>query len=625
VRGLVLIAAASVLATGAAAQEDPGTGALLATIGGERVELPVASVEVELTITGTIVRGTIEQKFENPADERLDATYVFPLPEGAAVDGLSLTVGGRRFAGEIREREEAKATFERARAAGRGAGLVEQHRPNLFKTSVAGIPPRDVVTVQLTYLDDADWEQGAFSTTFPLTITPRYAPGGVETPISPRAREARVRVVLDAGVPLEKVVTPSRGLVSSVSENRAELGPESISTDRDFVLRWTPRQAPGPVAGVLVEQREDGRYFSVTVVPPALDATGLAGMPAQTVFVVDVSGSMQGPSMEQAKEALVAALARLRGGDTFTLVKFSAVHEAYSEEFLPATQHEIARAQDWVRDLSIEGGTEILPALVRGLELSERGDPSVLRRVVLITDGAVDNEDDVVRAVSAKLGESRLHVVGIGPAPNRWLMRKLAESGRGTVEFIGSISEVGRRTDALLARTERAVVTGVVVEGDGASRLEIAPDPIPDLYDGAPLVITGRIPDGVDVRRLSLQGSAAGGPVTFDLPLHAACARAGIGTRWARARVESLEDARRAGADPALVRRDVVDLAMRFGLVTPYTSFVVVENESPSEEAIEELPSCGTLAPLLLDVGAMLAVAGLAVLGFRRLARGTLV
>ena len=620
-RRLVLIAAASALFAGAAAQEDPGTGTLLATIEGERVALPVRSIEVSLDVTGTIVRGTIEQRFDNPYDRPLEARYVFPLPEGAAVDGLTLTVGGRRFAGEIREREEARKVYERAKETGRRAGLVEQHRPNLFQTSVAGIRSGEPVIVRLTYLDDADFEDGTFSTTFPLTIAPRYTSGG-ENPGSPGVREAHVRVVLDAGFPLGSATAPFHGLTTSLHGSRAELGPETITADRDFVLRWTPRKAPGPVVGALVEEGEDGRYFSVTVVPPALDA-GRSAIPTQTVFVIDVSGSMEGPSMEQAKEALVTALSRLRDGDTFTLVKFSSVHEAYREGFLPATPLEIGRAQDWVRRLSIESGTEILPALLHGLELSERGDTSVLRRVVLITDGAVNNEDEVVTAVAGKLGESRLHVVGIGPAPNRWLMRKLAASGRGAAEFIGSISDVRARTEALLARTERAVITGVAVEG-GGTPLEIAPDPIPDLYDGKPLVITGRIPKGVEVGRLTLSGTAAGGPVTLDLPLDAASPHAGIGTRWARARAESLEDARRAGADPERVRRDVIDLALRFTLVTPYTSFVVVENESPELEGVEELPSCGTLDPLLRDAGAALAIAGLAFLGLWRLKRGTL-
>lgn len=625
-RGLVLLAAASVLATGAAAQEGPGTGALLADIGGERVELPVASISVELTITGTVVRGTIEQRFENPAGTTLDATYVFPLPEGAAVDGLFLTVGGRRFAGEIREKEEARRTFERAKAAGKRAGLVEQHRPNLFRTSVAGIPPGDIVTVSLTYLDDADWEGGTFSTTFPLTITPRYSLGSSERiSSSGPAPRASIRAVVDAGVPLESIGSPFHGLETSLSGSRAALGPGSIGTDRDFVLRWTPSKGHEPVGGALVEEREDGRYFSVMIVPPMPGRPGGAAIPTQTVFVVDVSGSMEGPSMEQAKEALLAALARLTPGDSFTLVKFSSVHEAYREWLLPATPSEIARATDWVRNLATEGGTEILPAVLYGLELAERGPASVLRRVVLITDGAVNNEDEVARMVSEKLGETRLHVVGIGPAPNRWLMRKLATSGRGTAEFIGAISEVRRRTDALLARTERAVITGVRLEGTDAVDLEIAPDPIPDLYEGVPLVLTGRIPAGRTAGKLSLSGNAASGPVTIDLPIHTATPRAGIGTRWARARVESLEDARRAGADPDAVRRDVVDLAKRFSLVTAYTSFVVVEDVSPVVDGIEELPACGTLGPLLLNVGAALAIVGLAVLGFGRLARGKLV
>ena len=620
-RPLVLIAAASVLFTAAAAQEDPGTGALLATIGGERVALPVTSTSVELTVTGTIVRGVIEQRFENPADVPLEAIYLFPLPEGAAVDGLTLTIAGRRFAGEIREKEEARRTYERAKESGKRAGLVEQHRPNLFRTAVAGIPAGETVMVRLSYLDDADFSDGTFSTTFPLTITPRYAPGGADPVCSGGSvtPPASVRVRLDAGFPLASVGSPSHGLTTSVAGRRADLSSDAVATDRDLVLRWTPRSDEGALGGALVEDREDGRYFSVTVIPPSLDAPGGTSLPTQTVFVVDVSGSMQGPSIEQAREALLSALGRLAPGDTFALIKFDDENEAFREGFSPATESALAPARAWVRALAPGGGTEILPALLRALEMSERGDARALRRVVLITDGAVGNEEQVLAAVERSLGATRLHVVGIGPAPNRWLMTKLARSGRGAVAFIGSTSEVKERIDALLARTERAVLKDVAILGLAARDVEIAPDPIPDVYAGRPLVLTGRLAPGAPLPKLALTGRAPNGPVTIDLPVSPAREHAGIGVRWARARVEALEDARRLGADPERIRLDVIDLAKRFSIVTPYTSFVVVEDESP-EAGIDELPPCGTLEPLLLAIGAGLTLCGLALLARGKLA-----
>jgi len=614
VRTLVLIAAASVLFAGAAAQEDPGTGALVVETAAGRVELPVVGLNVDLYVTGTSVRGTIVQRFLNSESDTIDATYVFPLPEGAAVDHLTLQVDGRSWVGEIQEKEEAQMTFERAKVEGKRAGLVEQHRPNIFKTSVANIPAGSEVSVTLAFLDEAEWEDGVFSTVFPLTITPRYKDDGTGT-CGGAVPQATVNVLLEPGFPVAWIRSPSHELTRLTATSAA---------DRDFVLRWKPVSSAVPFAGGVVEDREDGRYLSVTVLPPDLGDDAARALPTQTVFVIDVSGSMQGTSIQQAKEALLAALGRLRPEDAFALIKFNDTFEPYRGRFEPAGSAELAAARAWVDGLAAGGGTEIPKALLEALTEAERGDPRALRRVVLITDGAVGNEEEVLEAVEKSLGDTRLHVVGIGAAPNRWLMKKLAESGRGVCEFVGSIDDVKDRMDALLSRTERAVVGDVEVLG--LDDLDLAGRRIPDLYAGRPLTITAKLPPGRAIPKLSVWGRARGGPVSIDLPVLEAKEGSGTATRWARARIEALEDSKRRGADPAVVRADVVDLAKRFSLVTAYTSFVVVEEESDEEQCecchsgIDELPAGGTLEPLLLALGAGLTLGGLALLARGKLA-----
>ena len=654
--------ATAVLWTGlsVAQTEGPGTGELLATIDGRQVSLPPAAMGVDLEVTGPIVRARLTQTFSNPTGETIDADYVFPLPEGAAVDELTLEVGGRSFVGKIQEKEEAARTFERARAAGKGAALVEQHRPNIFRTRVAGIPAGGSVVVRLGFLDEAEWSDGTFSTTFPMTITPRYhggrelvgdsgagAPTPAETSVFPSddvgttqtgrsnstdqsmcSRNSLgmsnelaatvlvdVRATIDAGLPLSEVVSPSHALQAT---DGGALGGR-LPADRDLVLRWRPRTGSDPVAGGLVEDRDDGRYAMAMVVPPDPEMGSGRGVPTQTVFVVDVSGSMAGPSLEQAKAALTVALDRLAPGDTFTLIEFDHEVRPYAERFLDARPSEIADAKAWVASLEARGGTEILPALLHALGLSRRGDPGRLARVVLITDGAVSNEDQVLAAVGRSLGDTRLHIVGIGPAPNRWLMKELAREGRGTFEAIGSIDDVGEKTIALLTRTERAVMTGVTLEWEGGAKVEAEPDPVPDLYAGRPLVVLAKLDPGQVLPKLTVRGRTPRGPVTMQVSLAAAPGGSGIATRWARARVASLEQARVHGADPARIRADVVALAKRFSLVTPYTSFVVVADETFDDGDDEaELPAGGTLEPLLLAIGVVLT--GLGLLAARRAA-----
>jgi Ca-activated chloride channel family protein len=624
----LIVVAATAVAIEAAAQEPPrndgpGTGALLAKMNGLLVPMPVVSMEVTLSISGPIVRGRLVQTFENPTAETLEAEYVFPLPEGAAVDGLTLQVGERSFVGTIQEKEDARRTYETAKVAGKGAGLVEQERPNIFRTHVANIPPHASIVVRLDTLDEADWSAGEFSTTFPTTITSRYAPSGAACEATSTDTAATIPMValhatIDAGLPMTAIGSPSHRVrtMARGSSYDVQVGDGKVPADRDFVIHWRPDAGSVPVAGGLVEERPDGRFGLAMLVPPQLERSGAGVFPTQTVFVVDVSGSMAGPSLDQAKAALAVALDRLRPGDTFTLIKFDSDNTAYAERFLEAGPAAIDAAKRWVSGLSAGSGTEILPALLRALDLSERGDPNVLKRVILITDGAVSNEDQVVAEVGRRLGGTRLHIVGIGRAPNRWLMKELARAGRGTFESIGAIADVQSKTVELLTRTAQAAITDVALEWEGARPLDAGPDPVPDLYTGQPLVVTAQFDPTQPLPKLRVWGRAPGGPVTMDVDFARASANAGIGTRWARARIASLELARVHGADPAVVRADVVDLAKCFSLVTAYTSFVVVADESCATEGESgngedgEFPQGGTDEPLLLALGAVLCVLG---------------
>jgi Ca-activated chloride channel family protein len=628
-RSAILIAAAvSIVSVAAFAQEpppsdSPGTGALLARINGVLVPLPVVSMDVTLSVAGPIVRGRLVQSFDNPTEDTLEAEYVFPLPEGAAVDGLILQVGDRQFVGKIQEKEEAQRTYETAKAEGKGAGLVVQDRPNIFRTHVANIPPHASIVVHLNTLDEAEWSDGEFRTVFPTTITARYAPSGSATcdPVPDSAAQpssVTLHATIDAGLPLEKIVSPSHRVRTTPRGTTIDVrvGDGPVPADRDFVLHWRPKVGAAPIAGGLVEQRADGRFGLAMVVPPQLEGSRAGTFPTQTVFVIDVSGSMQGPSLAQAKAALEVALDRLRPGDTFTLIKFDSDNAAYADKLIEAGPDAVDAAKRWVSQLKAGGGTEILPALLRALDLSERGDPSVLKRVILITDGAVENEEQVVAEVARHLGGTRLHIVGIGLAPNRWLMKELARAGRGTFESIGSIADVQSKTVELLERTARAAITDVALEWEGAPPLDAGPDPVPDLYAGRPLVVTAHFDPARPLPKLRVWGRAPGGPVTMDVDFARASTDAGIGTRWARARIASLEQSRVHGTDPVVVRADVVDLAKGFSLVTAYTSFVVVAEESYAAEGQSreggqgELPQGGTEEPLLLVIGIVLCGLG---------------
>ncbi|MEO8183170.1 MAG: VIT domain-containing protein, partial [Deltaproteobacteria bacterium] len=338
---------------------------------------PQVSNHVEIEVTGLIARAKVEQSFENLSEEVVHALYVFPLPETAAVDGLTLWVGKRRIVGEIRERQAAQRSFEAAKRQGKKASLVEQERPNLFSTRVANIAPGEIVTVELHYQQDVRYDSGTFSLEFPATLTPRYLPVP-QLSQGPRAQPNAVsashinppfaidgdgptlelKVRLDAGFPLQRITSPSHRLTLDRSAGAAvkvELEDGDVLADRDFRLEWAPAPSRAPSSAVFEEEFGGDRYALVMLLPPdpALDAE--QRIPRETTFIIDTSGSMSGTSIEQARRALASGLGELLPADRFNVVEFNSNATRLFSESVPATPDNVQRALRWVRKLQADG------------------------------------------------------------------------------------------------------------------------------------------------------------------------------------------------------------------------------------------------------------------------------
>ncbi len=309
---------------------------------------PIVSNVVELRVTGMIARAEVKQVFENPSDEVVEAVYVFPLPETAAVDALTLEVGERRIVGEIQERAKAERVFEQARRDGKKAALVEQARPNLFSTRVANIGPGEIVSATLEYQQDVAYDSGQFSLHFPSTLTPRYVPGSADD--APRGVLAagtervtqqheigritppfvlddgpslEITVELDAGFPVASLVSPSHAI--DVAGKPGGPGPLSVNlsrgaelADRDFRLEWRPKPDRAPHVAVFEEEFKGQRFVLIMAMPPAEKESESPHVAREAVFVIDTSGSMAGTSIEGARRALESGLERLRPNDTST-------------------------------------------------------------------------------------------------------------------------------------------------------------------------------------------------------------------------------------------------------------------------------------------------------------------
>jgi Ca-activated chloride channel family protein len=593
------------LAARAGAQEPEPEGLQLVDAQGAWHTAAALETDVHFRIQGLLAEVTVEQTYRNDSTDWLEGRYLLPLPENAAVHALNLQVGERIVVGEVREKEEAAAIYAAAAAQGQVAGLVEQNRPNLFRTAVANIAPGASVRVRIGYWQRVDYRDGTFSLGLPLTLTPRYSPGcaeGAEMAIAdaqvaalPAANAAHdrgaalepvvtLRVDLNPGVTLSEVASPTHAIAVVQRDDRyvVALRDGAVASDRDFELRWTPAPQSEPQGALFVERRADAEYAFAMLLPPTRKAEAL---PRELVLVIDTSGSMEGESMRQARAALVEALSHLRASDRFNLIQFNSVSEQLFEHAVPADAAHLKVASDWIAGLFATNGTEMAPALTRALAGSAPA--GYVRQVVFITDAAVDNEAALFAQIERELGDARLFPVGIGSAPNGWFLRKAAEVGRGSDLLIRAPEQVVAQMDVLFSKLDRPALSDVQLRWpEGA---DAYPARLPDLYHGEPLVAVAKLPRSGGMLKAS--GWSPQGEWQDTLPLQRGIVMDGVARLWGRSRIDALEDALRQGGDETLVRPEIVTLALEHGLVSRYTSLVAVDRTParPDDAALDSL------------------------------------
>lgn len=581
---------------------EPEPEGLMMRIGDEWVATLAMDTTVDMQVHGLLAEVTVRQTYRNDASEWREGRYLLPLPENGAVGALTLRVGERLIVGEIREKAQAEAIYAAAAASGQRASLVSQNRPNLFQTAVANIGPGEEIEIEVRYWQPVAFRDGVFSLHLPLTLTPRYEGGESRFAMQAMANRAEslptvagaqdrgsalppsvaLTIEIMPGLPLKSVTSPSHAVTVSAEGGtyRATLAHLVDASDRDFILRWEPVPSRAPRSAVFTDTVDGESFAMLMLVPPTLP---VAPLPRELILVIDNSGSMSGASMTQAIEAADRALSRLRPGDRFNVVRFDDSFDLLFPEAVAAEPGNVARARSFVRSLRAEGGTEMLPALRAAL--AGQAPAGYLRQVVLATDAAIGNEDELLRMIETERGESRLFPVGIGSAPNGHFLRKAAEAGRGTQTLVRDVQEVAEVMDALLARLDRPAMRDITLAWPGAA--EMHPARVPDLYEGEALQVVARVDrlqGAVTVSGLRPQ------PWSRQLPLagSSAAPAPGIGRLWARARIDTLEDGLRRSGNDEEFRPAIVETALRHGLVSRFTSLVAVDKTParPRDEAM---------------------------------------
>ena len=564
--------------------------------------LPQLRTEVHISITGMVATATVDQVFSNSSTEAIEAIYVFPLPNNAAVYDMKMLINDRFIQGEIKERQDARRVYEAARSAGKRASLSEQERPNIFTNSVANIMPGDKILVRLQYVETLVYNEGRFQLRFPLVVGPRFIPGNaivgysgngwafdtdlvddasrITPPVLPQGKRTgntvSLTVELNAGLPLDDIQSlyhPVNVTQPSADNYLIEMSKKDVIPNKDYVLEYRIREDRLPQAALFSARQDGYPYFMLMAVPP-MDASLEQVLPREMTFVLDISGSMSGTSIKQAKAGLSHALTRLRPSDHFNIIAFNDSFIKFSKQSLRASEENLDQGAEFIERLSAQGGTHAYSALEEAFRSC--GIEDLLSMVIFLTDGCVGNETRIISLVKAKIANSRLFSVGIGSAPNSHLLEKVSQFGRGCFTYIGSQTEVTTRMDELFAQIENPVLTDIRLIFQG--EVEFYPNPVRDLFHGEPLLIAGRI-DQLSGESVELTGRTSAGIYRLNLPLKLdeAPRESAIPTLWARRKVSRLMDDFRLGA-PEL-KPEIVQFAIKHHLLTKFTSFVAVEHK----------------------------------------------
>ena len=588
-------------------QETAGSLMVLAPDGQLKAQCPLKHTAVKAEISGFLSRVVVTQNFENPFKEKIEAVYVFPLPQNAAVDDMTMLVGDRVVRGKILPREQAQAVYEAAKASGQVASLLDQERPNIFTQSVANILPGEKIKITISYVETLQYVDGAYEFVFPMVVGPRYVPGAPTGPkqgngfasdtdrvpdasrITPNTPPPAMRsghdisldVTLDAGLIVDEINSKTHDVdIQRTDSHSARLHLRDGATipNKDFVLRYDV--AGRAIQDALLTHRSDkGGYFTLILQPP--DRVTVEDVrPKELVFVLDTSGSMGGFPIDKAKETMKLALDGLYPSDTFNLITFAGDTQILFPNPVPATKANLNKAQAFLNSRSGSGGTEMMTAIKAALEQSD--DQSHIRIVCFMTDGYVGNDMEIISEVQ-KHPNARVFSFGIGSSVNRFLLDKMAEAGRGEVEYVGLDDDGSAAARRFHERVRNPLLTDISIDWNNLPVADVYPQRIPDLFSAKPLILTGRF-TSAGRGTIRLKGRMAGSDFVREIPVELPETMAlhdVLAPLWARARIDNLMTEDFAGLQSGNMRAELKDtitqLGIEYRLMTQFTSFVAVE------------------------------------------------
>ncbi len=600
-----------------------GQGSLVTT--GEKgvvITFPLKHTSVKGKISGFISEVTVTQTFENPYDKSIEAVYVFPLPHTAAVNQMTMKIGDRIIKGEIKKREEAKKIYQDAKRQGKTASLLEQERANIFTQSVANIHPGDKIEIIITYFYALPYNNGEYSFEFPMVVGPRYIPGSkpdmitssdpsfvpqsenkepsgygwgkdnnrvpdasriTPTYLKPGFRSGHdidVEIELDAGMKVENLSSVNHKINQEGIDNskvKVTLSSDDNIPNKDFIIRYKTAGEALKTACLSTFNDKDG-YF-MFVLQPKMKYNPDEYVPRDLVFLLDCSGSMSGKPVEQSKAVMREAIANMHPKDRFKIIVFADEPLEMSHDLLDNTKKNREAALAYINAIQGAGGTEMLKGVQKALTLQRN--PKRRAFILIMTDGYIGNESEIISATKAMIGDARFFALGVGTSVNKAFLDDVSEAGKGSVEYISLKEDPKKAAEQFYKKIGNPVLMDIEIEAKDINLYGIYPSRVPDLFADEPVVIFGRYskPASGQIKVKGRIGADKFSQSTL-VTLTNSNDNSSLSSIWARNAIRDKDRLLQKGqGDGARLIEEITSIALQYKLMSQYTAFVAVEEQ----------------------------------------------
>lgn len=574
-------------------------------------QLPLKETNAYVNIVGVIADVTVNQVYKNEGKYPIEAIYTFPASSNAAVYAMEMTIGNRKIVAKIEEKNKARAEYEKAKSEGKRTSLLTQERPNVFQMNVANIMPGETIKVTLKYTELIIPEKNVYTFMYPTVVGPRYTEGGssddyTSTPYQKWGEapgyDFDININLTAGMPIQNVLCKTHKVnIHYPNTSNAVVKLDASMKkggNKDFVLEY---QLSGDQieSGLMLYEHGDENFFLLMVQPPKKVLINDIP-PREYIFIVDVSGSMRGFPISVTKKLLRNLVVNLRPTDKFNILVFAGASGWMSEESLFANEPNIEKGINFLDNQQGSGNTLLLPAMQKALSFP-RTDESLSRSFIVVTDGYISVEEQVFDMIRNNLDNANVFAFGIGSGVNRYLIEGMAHVGQTEPLIVLNEQEANIEADKFREYINKPVLTQIKKVFSGFQAYDVEPLTIPDVLAERPVIIYGKY-KGDPKGSIKIKGFAGKKQYTktFDLGNYKPDKNnSAIRYLWARKRIQMLDDYNNLSFNDTRVK-EVTDLGLKYNLMTAYTSFIAVDEQTVNDEG--KLTTVKQSLPLPEDV-----------------------